>query len=86
MRDAHGLWLGLLAILLGAGGPVAGADPAGPESDEEMLALLEFLGDAETAGDEWNGFFDSLPERLPEPTDDTILPGSGPVAAEEAKP
>ncbi len=86
MRDGRGLWLGLLGIALGAGAPVAGAAPDGAETDDEMLALLEFLGDAATAGDEWNGFFDSLPERLPERPDDTLLPGPGPVAAEEAKP
>lgn len=82
MRDAHGLWLGLLAIVLGAGGPVA----AGTENDDELLELLEFLGDAETGGDDWNGFFDSLPERLPGRPDDTIPPGTIPAGAEESKP
>jgi hypothetical protein len=86
MRDAGGLWLGFLGVALGASAPVAGGVPAGAETDDDLLAFLEFLGDAETAGEEWNGFFDSLPERLPERPDDPIPPGTGSVAAEEAKP
>lgn len=86
MRDASGLWLCLLGIALGASPPAAGGATAGPETDDELFALLEFLGDAETGGEEWNGFFDSLPERLPERPDETILPAADPVAAEEARP
>lgn len=86
MRDARALWLGFLGLALGAGAAADGAAPAGTATDDELLAFLEFLGDAATAGEEWNGFFDSLPERLPGRPDDPIAPATGAVAAEEAKP
>jgi hypothetical protein len=87
MRDARGLWLGLLGVALGAGAPVGGAAPAGAETEDELLALLEFLGDEAKAGEGWNGFFDSLPERLPGRPDDALLPApTDPVADGEAEP
>jgi hypothetical protein len=85
MRDARGIWLALLGLALGAGAAPTGAG-TGPEQDEELLALLEFLGDETTAGEEWAGFFDSLPERLREGPDDRVAPAPGSVAAEEARP
>jgi hypothetical protein len=85
MRDVHGIWVVLLGLAVGTGA-AAGSAAAGPAEDDELLALLEFLGDDTTAGDEWNGFFDSLPERLPEGPGETLPPAAGPVAAEEAKP
>lgn len=86
MSGARGIWLVLLGLATGAGVPASSATASGPEEDDELLALLEFLGDEATASDEWNGFFDSLPERLPEGPGDTMPPATGPVAAEEAKP
>ena len=53
-----------------------------PDASSDLLALLEFLGDEDTAGSDWNSFFDSLPERL----EDTAGLITGPVAAEESKP
>lgn len=82
MHSPSGLWLALLGLVLGPG-VAAAADPDdGPESSRDLLAFLEFLGDEDTAGSDWNSFFDSLPERL----EDTAGFLTGPVAAEEAKP
>ena len=86
MRAVPGFWLALLGFALGAGAAVAGDAAAGPEQDDELLALLDFLGDEATASEEWNGFFDSLPERLPERPGETIPPATGPAGAEEDKP
>jgi hypothetical protein len=74
MRGASGLWLALLGLALG---PVAGS-----ESTDDLLAFLEFLGDEDTAGDAWNGFFDSLPEH-PDVTAPLV---SVPDVTEEAIP
>jgi hypothetical protein len=60
---ASGLWIALLGLALGSGVPPAPGEAAESESAEDLLAFLEFLGDEETAGEVWNGFFDSLPER-----------------------
>ena len=53
-------------------GPVVapGAAATGEASDE-LVEFLEFLGDENTASEEWNGFFDSLPkgEDGPAPAD-----------------
>jgi hypothetical protein len=86
MRDVSGLWLALLVLAFGTVAAVAGGAAAVPEQDDELLALLDFLGDEETASEEWNGFFDSLPERLPERPGETIPRAPDPVAAEEVEP
>jgi hypothetical protein len=64
----------LLGLLLSAAAPATGA-PGAPAEDE-FLSLLEFLGDAELAGDPWSEFFDSVPEP----------PASGPDADDAAPP
>jgi hypothetical protein len=81
MRPVSGLWLALLGLALGPG--AAAAEPGdAPEPSSDLLAFLEFLGDEGTAGNDWNSFFDSLPER-PEDAPGLI---TGPVAAEESRP
>lgn len=82
MRDGPGLWLALLGVALGHGAGTVRAEPGPAAQDDDLLALLEFLGDEETASDIWNGFFDSLPERLEDP----VPSATGPVAAEEDTP
>lgn len=82
MRTVSGLWIALLGLALGPELAAAAESGDGTESSSDLLALLEFLGDEGTAGNDWNSFFDSLPERL----EDTAGLITGPVAAEESKP
>ena len=63
VRGASGLWIALLGLALGSGVPPAPGEAAESEPSDDLLAFLEFLGDEDTAGEVWNGFFDSLPER-----------------------
>lgn len=81
-RGTSGLWLALLCLALGPGMPPASPEAAGDQAADDLLALLEFLGDEELAGDVWQGFFDSLPER----PEDTVPLVPGPVPAGEATP
>lgn len=82
LRGPSGLWFALLALALGPGAPPAAGEGDGPEPTDDSRAFLEFLGDEDTASDDWNHFFDSLPER-PEDADRLL---SDRVAAEEAQP
>ncbi len=82
MRRISRLSLALLGLALGPGVPPSADEGDGPEASGDLLALFEFLGDEDTAGNDWNSFFDSLPERL----EDTTGLVTGPVAAEESKP
>ncbi len=59
MHAATGLCLCLIGLVLG---PAVAPDAAVGESTDELLELLEFLGDEDTVSEVWNGFFDSLPE------------------------
>lgn len=82
MRAHSRLWFALLGLALGPGVPASTDEGDGPETSGDLLAFLEFLGDDDTASNDWNSFFDSLPER----PEDTARLITGPVAAEETKP
>ena len=82
MRPVSGLWLALLGLAAGPGVAAAAESGDRPEAASDLLAFLEFLGDDDTAGNDWNSFFDSLPDRL----EDTAGLVTGPIAAEESKP
>ncbi len=82
MRPVASLWLALLGLALGPGKAAVADQGEGTEPSSDLLAFLEFLGDDDTASNDWNSFFDSLPER----PEDTARLITGPVAAEEAKP
>lgn len=60
MHAATGLWLCLLGLVPGPGVAPGAAAPV--EASAELVEFLEFLGDENTASEQWNGFFDSLPE------------------------
>ena len=57
---ATGLWLCLLGLVPGPGIAPGAAAPV--EARDELVEFLEFLGDENTAGETWNGFFDNLTE------------------------
>lgn len=83
MRAATCLGFALVGLGLGAG-----ARAAGPVQGDDLLALLEFLGDGEAAGDVWTEFFDSLPAR-PEAAPAPAAGDPGPATAgamEEGEP
>lgn|GEM_PF-1845684 len=69
LHAATGLWLCLIGLVPGP--VVAPGAAATGEASDELVEFLEFLGDENTASEEWNGFFDSLPkgEDGPAPAD-----------------
>lgn len=78
VRDGSRACFALLGMVLGTAAAAAGGQP-GPPQDDDLPALLEYLGDEATADDTWTFFLDSLPERV----DDAGPPAPDPAAEDQ---